>query len=74
MGYSKKAKAVEPDAPEKHKPVIKQDPNGGFFYLVDSKDGEVQNRNDQNQDALNRKIEAAWPSFDDLSKLGSEKI
>ena len=73
MGYSKKPKAIDSNSDD-HKPVIKQDSDGGFFYIVDSTDGEVGNRNDANQAAMNRKIEGSWPSFDEISKLGTERI
>jgi hypothetical protein len=46
-GLFKETKAIDSNSDD-HKPVIKQDPDGGFFYIVDSTDGEVGNRNDDN--------------------------
>ena len=72
MGYKSKS----PDAPsDSHKPVVKQDKQGGFWFIEDSENElNVGNRNDDNQKAMNRKIEESWPSFDEISKLGSERI
>ena len=71
MGYKSKS-----DAPsDGHKPVVKQDKVGGFWFIEDSvNELNVGNRNDDNQKTMNRKIEADWPAADEISKLGSSRL